>query len=732
MRRGAREHFSPSTMLNSNDKKGQVTIYIIIGLILLIVAAIVIYFIATAPSKITEEAKERVIVGPVRLQPISLFVEECGRRVSKEALELMGRQGGWISLDDPELTGGTVFDFQYDPTESDGVEFTPGGLKVPYWHYLKSSNRCTDCLFSGKAPTIVQMQDMIDRYVETNVRECLLAMTAFREEGYEIEELGSIGSKTAITANDVRVTLSYPLRVTRGELSYDFKDFYINHQVNLRQMFNMGVEIVNAQAEGGFLEYNTMNLISLYGRVEKEGLPPIAEADMGMQKVMWVKFNVEQLIKQILTTYVNMITVPRTHNFYPYPEDDRPGFDIRQGVHYGFVFNVLPPEKDYEELDVNMFYLNWPMHFDITPSSGELIRPEEHSGSFQEIIDIFTQSYRFYYDLSYPVVVEVRDPYAFNGDGYSLMFAMEANVRNNEPLLAGELRVPYVVELGVGGANLFGHPNQRLSGDITINTKDDSNKIVSDVQVRFYCGEDSVYIGSTDAGGEYVGKFPICDGGVLKLSKEGYFNHNFPLNTKYGQVYTFNAELPKIVTKKTNIQVRSPEMVEQFDRFDYGSVNYQQYLQLLQQHDDLEDAFVYVTVAKVSEDPWEEPFSTTMIFDEDTKVNDLELVPGDYTIDARYFDNTGVVIPEATKKFGDEYVTLEEVEVKPAPLGGAALNAGLNNNWHVEKAELDQKNELLFFVLKSKKPTNHEELARLGNIDEMSKKKGSLIQPQWK
>lgn len=733
MRRGAREQFSPCSIADRYNKKGQVTVYIIIGLILVIVAAIVIYFVVTAPSEVAERAEERVVIGPTQLQPVSLFIEECGRRVSRQALEQMGRQGGWISLDNPMMTGGTVFDFGYDATESDGVEFTTGGLKVPYWHYLQSSSDCTDCLFSGKAPSVLQMQNMIDRYVENNIQECLASLSAFEEQGFEIAELGKIDSRTTIAANDVRTIISYPLRVRKGELSYDFENFYVEHPVNLRRMYNLGVDIVNAQANGAFLEYNTMNLISLYGRVENDALPPIAEADMGMEKVFWVKYNVRQMVKEILSTYVNMITLPRTRNFYPYPEDEgAAGFEVRQGVHYGLVFNVIPPEKNYEDIDVNLFYLDWPMHFDVTPSDGELIRPEEYSGSFQELIDIFTQSYRFYYDLAYPVVIEIRDPYAFNGDGYSMMFAMEANVRNNEPLLAAEERVPYLTELGAGGANLFADPRQRLSGNITITAEDDAGNMLNDVQVRFYCGEDSAYIGSTDARGRFTGRFPVCDGGVLKLSKEGYFNHNFPLNTNYGEVFEFEAVLPRIATKKARIRVRSPEMIEQFDAFDYGSVSYQQYLQLLKQADELENAFVYLTVTKVAEDPWEEPFSTTVVFDEDNMENEIRLVPGDYRIDARYFDNEGVVIPEETKRYQDEYVTLEEVEIQPAPLGGAALNSELNNNWHVEKSDLDQRNRLLFFVLRAEKPENHEELAFLGNIEEMSKKKGSLIQPQWK
>ncbi|MBW3013779.1 hypothetical protein KY335_00885 [Candidatus Woesearchaeota archaeon] len=732
MRRGAREHLSSCSVPDRYNRKGQVTIYIIIGIILVIVAAIVLYFVLTGPSKVTERAKERVVVGPVQLQPVSLFVEECGRRTSREALELMGRQGGWISLDDPQLTGGTVFDFTYDPTESDGVEFTPGGLKVPYWHYLKSPNTCINCLFSGKAPTGIQIQDMVDAYVEANVRECLMSLSEFVEQGYEIEELGAIDSQTTITASDVRVTLKYPLRVRRGELSYDFEGFYIIHDVNLRQMFTLGVDIVNAQAEGAFLEYNTMSLISAYARVEEDALPPIAEADMGMQKVFWVKFNVEQMVKQILATYVNLITIPDTRNFFPFGVEDGPGYEIRQGVHFGLVYGVLPEGRNYENLDVNMFYLNWPIYFDITPRDGQLIRPDEVSGSFQELIDIFTQSYRFYYDLAYPVVVEIRDPYAFNGDGYSMMFAMEANVRNNEPLLAAEERVPYLNELGAQGTSLFGNPNQRLSGDVIITAKDNSGNLLDNVMIRYYCGEDSTYIGSTDSKGKFVGKFPICDGGVLKTSKEGYYNYNYPLNTQYGQVYKFDAVLPKIVTKKVNIKVRPPAMVEEFDKFDYGSVNYQQYLQMLQQADELSNAFVYVTVARAPENAWEEPFSTTMIFDDETKENELPLVPGDYTIDARYFDNDGVVIPEETKKYGDQWVTLEEIEVKPAPLGGAALNSVLNNNWRVHKSDLDQNNKLQIFVIKTKKPTTHEELAYLGNIEVISEKKGSLIQPQWK
>ncbi|MBD3259937.1 hypothetical protein GF371_04895 [Candidatus Woesearchaeota archaeon] len=736
MRRGAREEGSSlDTARIQWNKRGQITFYIIIGIIILLAALLIIYlafFRVERPAAVPEITVKKV---PMQVQPVSIFIEDCVERIGKQGLERMGRQAGWIDLDRPEKVFGNSFDFRYDATNSDGVTFnpnTPLGLRIPYWYYLSSSNRCTDCKFFVRIPTLKQMETMLSEYVEENMGMCLEGLQAFEEQGFEIQELGELDVETTITDFDIRFVVDYPLKATKGGSVFDINTYYVQMPVQLKRMVELGREILRSQANQSFLEYNTMAMLSAHGSTNSEALPPIADSQIGQDKVFWSKFATEQKVKDILSTYTNLITIPGTHNFYPatLPEE-MSEITMLQGMYYGFVFNLLEEGSSYDNIDANFFYFNnWPIFFDITPREGDLLRPEESGNTFQGLFSVFSQSYRFFYDVSYPVVVELRDVDAFQGRGFSLMFALESNVRNNEPLTPGIFNV--LSEGGPGSRfSMFNNPNQRISGDIDIKTTAGGEPL-GGVNIRFICSEDTAYIGTTDENGEWTGKFPICEGGVLSLTKQDYYGDKFAFSTRVRESANAEGELKKIVTKEARIKVRRPEAIDRITNVPYGSLSYDEYTALLNQGtDDLNKETVYMTITLVPEDEYGESLTSVLVFEEDSAVGEVKLVPGSYEIWAQLIDEEGFTIPETTKEAGDETVTLDEVELKPAPLGGAVMNAETNSNWRVTEDSLEKDNYLEFYVLKSKTPARHEELAELGKTAEMSADKTSLILPRW-
>ncbi|MBW3013217.1 hypothetical protein KY340_03335 [Candidatus Woesearchaeota archaeon] len=736
MRRGAREKLSSLDTAHIQwNKRGQITIYIIIGIIILLAALLIIYltfFRVEKPMAVPEIVVKKV---PMQVQPVSIFIEDCVGRVGRQGLEKMGRQAGWIDVDKPEKIFGNSFDFRYDPTESDGVTFNPAsplGLRIPYWYYLRSSNRCTDCKFFVRIPTIRQMEQMLDEYVKENIGSCLIGLKAFEEQGFDIEQLGELNVQTTVTDYDVRFVAIYPLKITKGGSVFNLESYYVQMPVQLKRMMELGKEILRSQANQSFLEYNTMAMISAHGSANKDALPPIADSEVGQDKIFWSKFATEQKVKTILSTYTNLVTIPRTHNFYPATlPGEMSQITLLQGLYYGFVFNMLDEESSYDGIDANFFYFNnWPIFFDITPREGDLLRPEESGNTFQGLFSVFSQSYRYFYDVSYPVVVELRDVNAFNGQGFSLMFALETNVRNNKPLTPGVFNV--LSEGGPGSRfNMFGNPSQRISGDIDIKTTAGGEPL-GGVNIRFICSEDSAYMGTTDGNGEWIGKFPICEGGVLSLSKQDYYTDKFAFSTRVRESANVEGELMKIVTKEARLKVRRPEAIDQITGVPYGSLSYDNYVALLNQGtDDLRKETVYMTITLVPEDRYGETLTSVLVFDKDTAVGEVKLVPGNFEIWAQLIDEEGFTIPASTRKVGDETATLDEVELKPAPLGGAVMNADVNSNWRVTEDNLKKDNYLEFYVLKSKTPTTHEELALLGQETEMSKNKASLILPRW-
>ncbi|MEM4703355.1 MAG: hypothetical protein QXP53_02635 [Candidatus Pacearchaeota archaeon] len=76
-------------------KKGQVTLFVIITI--LIVAAVMTYFFIYKNYQTRQEKLSQEIA------PFKVYVEDCIRKITIEALELIGLQGGYYEISDPYL-----------------------------------------------------------------------------------------------------------------------------------------------------------------------------------------------------------------------------------------------------------------------------------------------------------------------------------------------------------------------------------------------------------------------------------------------------------------------------------------------------------------------------------------------------------------------------------------------------------------------------------------------------
>src|SRR3989344_2379922 len=109
------------------NKKAQVTVFIIIGILLLAGAAAFFYIAkkTSQESKLEAEIKVSEEQVPTQFDPIKKYAEDCAYSVAVEGLNLIGKQGGYISFDDHNLNTES-FLITSNPTESDAVTFAPG------------------------------------------------------------------------------------------------------------------------------------------------------------------------------------------------------------------------------------------------------------------------------------------------------------------------------------------------------------------------------------------------------------------------------------------------------------------------------------------------------------------------------------------------------------------------------------------------------------------------------
>ena len=716
------------------EKRGQVTIFIILGIIILI-SAFLIYYITV--RRVEVELPEKFIrETPEAILPIRYYVDDCIERVGREAVEEIGLHGGWIQQ--PDIAS-RIFDVSYDSTESDAVQFTLGGAAVPYWHYMTSSNDCRICQFSKQnTPTLDTMSSEINTYVDNRLQRCIRNFEPFIAEGFSIKKTGEIETSADIIEGIVLVKVKLPLQIEREGKSYTVEEFAVNLPVNLKKVYEMAMKVFVKEVNIGFLEHNMMNIISYTSSIDEDALPPIAASEIAIRKVFWSKTLVKQKLKELLITYLPLATIPGTHNFQIYRVDEgTPGWRLRQGVFMGFVFNILEGQTGFEDIDVSFNYLDWPIYFDITPSDGEIIKPDEFDANFFNLLPVFSRRYNFNYDISYPVVIELRDTTAFNREGYSFLFAVENNIRNNE-VLTGNLTE--FTKFGTPKGSLFADENQRISGEITITafTGTSDHLPVEDAYIRYICGHDSVNLGQTDENGRFVSKFPLCIGGIVQVTKEGYYGDAKYLDAQLDVRQSIDVELYTLHTKKAHLKIRWPEVRDNLTGGVHGELSFSQLLNMINQQSKNRtiNETVFLTISKVGENV-DLPLNNILVFDKDVQELELQLVPGVYEVQAQYMWLPGVYITPETREVetgrlfdGTEEIHLPELNITPSPLGGAILNEE-TGYWIVKEKDLEEKNLVIFYILREKEPTKLEEIIRLANNVDLSKGWRSLVEPSW-
>src|SRR3989344_5481333 len=162
-----------SSLYNLSSKQGQVTIFIIIGLLIVFTFAGVLYITKiVTKEELTAEGGPVIAAVPQEFQPLQSYTENCLAQVGRRGLLVLGQQGGYIY---PELAGEYSTN---DPTNADGIDLEP--IKVPYWHYNIQPNENAQVSYSSKKPALYAKDDpelsieaQLSRFAEENLAECL-------------------------------------------------------------------------------------------------------------------------------------------------------------------------------------------------------------------------------------------------------------------------------------------------------------------------------------------------------------------------------------------------------------------------------------------------------------------------------------------------------------------------------------------------------------------------------
>lgn len=723
------------------DRKGQLTIFIIIGIALLFSTALIIYIrqsvVQNKPP--VEIAMEQI---PTELQPLQTYVTSCLETTAKEAIKIIGVQGGYSD------TSKLIINDQ-DPTSGSGISMSPGSdMKIPYWYYMKSSNKCeSDCVFDSNRPTLYReirpgnsIEEQIDKYVEQKLSSCLADFAPFKNQ-LEIEQ-SSIKASTSITKTDVFVSLDYPISVKLPDRVEQLSKFVVQIPVNLGKFYEMATEITNKQSKTGFLDFMAMNLIDIYSGVDKNKLPPIADSDFGAgSSVSWMQSDVKKKVEEALTIYTPALQTTGSLDFFGnyYTGNSK----MAQGLYTMF---VLPLNKTYAA-NADFVYLPWwPIYLKVTPSSGEIIKPNS-AGNFLAILSSFAvKQYKFAYDVSYPVLVTLSDKTSFGGEGFTFQFALESNTRSNYKMTPESA---IVSSSGRPSQTMVCDPENFNSGNITIEVTDSiTNEPLDGALVYYSFGKEACFIGETqfsDGKAQLVSKMPVGIGALL-VSKENYLLKSVPFGTKVSAAGSKSISLDKFVSLNMSVQAIPvlPDVMNVAGASIIVSWTPRPPAENLHQ-----TYSAVIVMSRIPENPIQEEY---VVGDElkgnESRTKSIVLVAGNYSVSGTLIDNQKTIIPQEQVCYDDDWYdswgmgeqkceTLEEITFDKFMKGGVELA-----RFEITPKMLKDKKEIVINVFSSPDGytlapngvTNlkHKDLEQMGKAEEYSQNYFDIVKPVFK
>ena len=469
--------------MKKRGRKGQITLFIIIGILIVIAAALVLYLkeqdiiFRPAPSVVPDETV-----------PLQDFVEICIGNVGKDAANLVGTTGGYINIPD-EIANNPSSYIPISPLERG---------KIPYWYY-QGENRI---------PPLEFIEDEMELYITENLKECILDLGPFQTQ-YNINELGDISTEVVSTEEGITIEVDYPIEITDklGKKIISFDKFSTNVGYRLKRVHELAVKIMEAEEQTQKLEDLTVDLLALDTDI------PYSSFELSCQRKTWKLNEIHEKLKLLLRNDLPLIRIAKT-DFRPVPAD-------QPYVLNHYVWDVS--SKFYPKMSVSVSYDDsWPLYLYARPNKGNILQSNMQQGS--DLASwLCMQTWKFTYDVRYPVTITIAD----EKSDYSFNYAFDVIVDHNNPSRDDFSTSSFEFETNPDEQEYCG----RRVNDMTIYSYEnvsgefESYLEIDDVNLTFTCLKFTCPIGETKFKGP-VGTltetFPYCVWGILKGTKEGY------------------------------------------------------------------------------------------------------------------------------------------------------------------------------------------------------------------
>ncbi|PJE81092.1 hypothetical protein COU58_04440 [Candidatus Pacearchaeota archaeon CG10_big_fil_rev_8_21_14_0_10_32_42] len=352
------------------EKKGQITLFVIVALIIIVLGAS--YFIFK-DTLFTEK------ISP-NLQPVETHFLNCIDSKTKTGIKILQTQGGYI--EPPPFVSGS----NYMPFSSELNFF---GARIPYWHTISGNN-----VPINQIPSKENMQNQLSEYIKNQIESC--NFNSFLEEDYEINK-GIPKVEVSVNDNYVRVFVDMNLNIQKGNESLLLTDHQVEVDSKLGTLYKDAVQFYNLEKKDMFLENYSIDFLRLYA--------PVDGFELSCSPKIW---NANQIFSEVKNaTRDNFLAMK---NFGD--KDD--------------YFNLNLPIKS--EIRIINFE-HWPSTYEVEPADSPILiaKPIGNEPGLG-ILGFCYVPYHFVYDMKYPLLIQLTQ------NGETFQFPLPIIIENNVAL----------------------------------------------------------------------------------------------------------------------------------------------------------------------------------------------------------------------------------------------------------------------------------------------------------
>ncbi|MDO8556067.1 MAG: hypothetical protein Q7R96_02745 [Nanoarchaeota archaeon] len=460
------------------QKRGQVTIYVILGIVILIIISMAIYI----TQKPTNEGVIKSTSLPAQFSQVEATIQGCLEQTAKEGINIVSTQGGYLTVEDP-------YPLSLVNRFSTTLATLPGGSPTAYWYYEQANN-----IPVTKAPTTIDLQQAIETYIDTHLATCLDYST-FEAQGYRFITANPV-STVSIGNNNVQVTLHYPITIIYKDVTTTLKKTTITIPTALGILYKTARNFFDVTSQQLYFENKTLDFITIYEQLPSSGV------DFNCAPKTWTRTQVFKDFKKVLAKNLPYLKpVSNTHSFTdPF-----------------LINNAIATPKNIQ-IDIQ-YNENWPFQLEYVGNNDEILTGKPFTSN-NKLTGVLTSifclnQYHFVYNIKYPLLVTVRQ-----GDEY-FQYAYQVVIDHNQPRTATILPKDYDITLNENSP-LCQAGNQAMTiYTLTTNTAGNYQPIPG-TTVTLQCADALCTLGTSNNKGELTLNAPACINGIIGGNKQGY------------------------------------------------------------------------------------------------------------------------------------------------------------------------------------------------------------------